>query len=111
MELIREPSISMADNAITVRVDVVVISATRPCWMDPIINFLAEDQVPDDVKEAKKIRQLASWYWLSVDRKLYQRSFGGPHLSCLHPKKVNELLSKLHDEMCGSYVGGRSLAH
>ena len=43
VELIREPSISMTDNAITTKVDVAVISATGPCWMDPIINFLAED--------------------------------------------------------------------
>ena len=29
----------------------------------------------------------------------------------MHPEKVNELLSELHDEVCGSYVGGHSLAH
>ena len=79
--------------------------------MDPIINFLAEDRVPDDEKEANKIRQVASRYWLSADRKLYRRSFGGLYLSSLHPKKVNELLSKLHDGVCGSHVGGRSLPH
>ena len=43
VELITEPSISMANNAITAGVDVAVISATEPCWMDPIIDFLAED--------------------------------------------------------------------
>ena len=101
----------MANNAITAGVDVAVISATGLCWMDLIINFLAEDRVPDDEKEAKKIRQLASRYWLSADRKLYRRSFGGPYLSCLHPEKVNELLFELHDEVCGSHVGGRSLAY
>ena len=80
VELIREPSISMADNANTVEVNVAMISATGPCWMDPIINFLAEDRVSDNEKEAKKIRQLASRYWLSADCKLYRRSFGGPYL-------------------------------
>ena len=79
--------------------------------MDPIIDFLAEDRVPEDEKEAKKICRVASRYWLSADRKLYQRSFGGPCLLCLHPKKVNELLSELHDGVCGSHVEGRSLAH
>ena len=43
VELIRESSISMVDNAITAGVGVAVISATEPCWMDPIIDFLAED--------------------------------------------------------------------
>jgi len=43
VELIRKSSISMADNAITAGVDVAMISVTRPCWMDPIIDFLAKD--------------------------------------------------------------------
>ena len=30
---------------------------------------------------------------------------------CLHPEKVNELLFELHDGVCGSHIGGRSLAH
>ena len=111
VELIREPSIGMEDNCISARVDVVMISTTRPCWMDPIIDFLAEDKVPDDEKEAKKIRQVVSQYWLSADRKLYRRSFGGSYLLCLHPKKVNELLFELHDRVCDSHVGGRLLAH
>ena len=79
--------------------------------MDPIIDFLAEDRVSNNEKEAKKIHRVASRYWLSVDHKLYQRSFGGLYLLCLHPEKVNELLSELHDEVCGSHVGGCSLEH
>ena len=43
VELIAELSISVADNIGIAGVDVAVISATRPCWMDPIIDFLAED--------------------------------------------------------------------
>ena len=111
VELIREPSISMANNAITAEVDVAMVLATRLCWMDPIIDFLAEDRVPDDEKEAKRIRRVASRYWLSTDCKLYRRSFGRLYLSCLHSEKVNELLSELHDGVCGSHVGGCSLAH
>ena len=55
VELIRESSISIADNAIMAGVDVAMISTTRPCWMDPIIDFLAKDQVSNNEKEAKKI--------------------------------------------------------
>ena len=101
----------MEDNCTSAKVDVAVISTTKPCWMDPIIDFLAKDRVPDDEKEAKKIHWVASRYWLSADHKLYRRYFGGPYLSCLHLKKVNEFLSELHDGICGSHVGGRSLAH
>ena len=81
------------------------------CWMDPIIEFLAEDRISDDENEANKICQVASRYWLSVDRKLYRRSFGGPYLLCLHLGKVSELLAELHEGVCGGHAGGRSLAH
>ena len=106
VELIREPSISMADNASTAKVNVAMISTTRPCWMDSNIDFLAKDRVPNDERKANKIHRVASQYWLSADCKLYWRSFRGLYLSCLHPKKVNELLSELHDRVCGSHVGG-----
>ena len=53
-ELIVEPSISVANNVNTAGVDVAMISATEPCSMDPIIDFLAEDQVPDDENGAKR---------------------------------------------------------
>ena len=48
---------------------------------------------------------MAAQYWLSADRKLYRRSFGGLYLPCLHPEKVSDL-AELHDKVCGSYVGG-----
>ena len=89
VKLIVEPSISVADNVSTTGVDVAMISATGLCWMDLIIDFLAEDRISNDEKEANRIRQVAIRYWLSADHKLYQRSFGGPYLSCLHPEKVS----------------------
>ena len=111
VKFIAEPSISVADSIGIAGVDVAMISVTEPCWMDLIIDFLAEDQVTDDEKEANKIRQVAARYWLSADRKLYRRSFRGLYLLCLHPEKVGELLAKLRDGVCGSHVGGHSLAH
>ena len=90
VELIAEPSINATADC-AARVNVAAITTTGSCWMDPIIEFLAEDKVLDDESEANKICRLAPRYWLSTDRKLYRRSFGGPYLLCLYPKKVNEL--------------------
>ena len=67
--------------------------------------------MPTDEKEEEKLHWTAARYWLSADRKLYRRSFGGPYLQCLHPSKIEELLAELHDGVCGSHVGGHSLAH
>ena len=79
--------------------------------MDPVIDFLADDRIPNDEKEANKICQVTARYWLSRDQKLYRKSFEGPYLLCLHPEKVGQLLAELHEGLCGSYVGGRLLAH
>lgn len=67
----------VAGPSINIGVGVSMIAMSRSCWMDPIVNFLTEDQVPNDEKEEGKVRRVTTRYWLSADRKLYQGSFGG----------------------------------
>ena len=55
VELVAEPSINAG-------IGVSVIAISEPSWMDPIINFLVEDQVPDDEKEASKVHKVAARY-------------------------------------------------
>ena len=111
VELIMKPSINIVIDVGVAWIGVIMVLTAGPCWMDSIFDFLAEDLIPDDEKEASKVRRIASRYWLSADRKLYWRSFGGPYLLYLHPEKVNQVLTKLHKRVCSSHVGGRSLAH
>ena len=101
----------MKETGIDVKMNVSIVMVSESCWMDPIIDFLAKDCLPNDVKEVERIHRIAAQFWLSKDYRLYQRSFGRPYLLCLHPSKVNELLSELHEGVCGSHIGGRSLAH
>ena len=61
VELITEPGIGTAADGAT-RVDVTTITTIGLCWMDPIIEFLAKDRVPDNENEANKVRRIASWY-------------------------------------------------
>lgn len=81
-------------------------SELEPSWMDPYIAFLLDETLPKDVKEAEKVRRIASRFWLSNDRRLFRRSFSGLYLLCLHPSKNVELLVKLHEGLCGSHLGG-----
>ena len=50
----------------------------RPSWMDPLVLFLKEGVLPNEKREAEKIRRKASQFWLSEEQKLYQHSFSGP---------------------------------
>ena len=79
--------------------------------MDSIIQFLKEDILPEERIEADKVRRKATRYQLSENQKLYKRSFSGSYLLCVHPELTESLLEELHEGICGSHTGGRSLAH
>ena len=79
--------------------------------MDSIIQFLKEDILREEKIEADKVRRKAIRYWLSENQKLYKRSFSGPYLLCVHPELIESLLEELHEGICGSHIGGRSLTH
>ena len=79
--------------------------------MDSVIQFLKYDILPEEKVEANKVRRKATSYWLSEDHKLYKRSFSGPYLLCVHPEQTESLLEEMHEGICESHTGGRSLAH
>ncbi|XP_075655143.1 uncharacterized protein LOC142625350 [Castanea sativa] len=101
----------VAELIIDAKANVSMITKLEPCWMSPIIDFLVKDWLQVDGKEANRVHRMAAWYWLSADHKLYRRSFGGPYLQCLPSSEVRELLIVLPKGVCGSHVGGCTLAH
>ena len=82
-----------------------------PSWMDPIVKFLKNDILPEEKSMAEKIQRNAPRFWLSEDHKLYKRSYSGPYLLCIHHEASELLLEELHEGICESYTGGRSLSH
>ena len=79
--------------------------------MDSISLFLEKYILPEEKSEAEKVRRKAPRFWLSENRKLYKRSFSGPYLLCVYPKASESLLEELHERVCESHTGGRSLSH
>jgi hypothetical protein len=83
----------------------------QPSWMDTILSYLKDNKLPEDKKEAKMIKRKTPRYWVSNEGLLYRRSFTGPYLLCVHSEKVRDFLFKIHEGICGSHTGGRSLEH
>ena len=79
--------------------------------MDFISLFLERDILPKRKSEAEKVRRKAPQFWLFEDRKLYKRFIFDPYLLCVHPEASESLLEELHEGVCGSHTGGRSLSH
>ena len=82
-----------------------------PSWMDSITAYPRGGQLPEDKNEAYKIRLKAARFWFSSNDKLYRKSYIGPYLQCVHPNKVEDFLCEIHERICGSHIGGRSLAY
>ena len=79
--------------------------------MDLISLYLERDILPDEKSETEKVQRKAPRFWLFEDRKLYKRSFSDPYLFCVHPEASESLLEELHEGVCGSHTGGKSLSH
>ncbi|KAF5940350.1 hypothetical protein HYC85_021517 [Camellia sinensis] len=72
---------------------------SAPSWMDPIAAFLSSEQLPEDKKEAHKLRNKALRYYLDSQGGLYKKSLSGPYWECVHLDKVEELLTEIHEEI------------
>ena len=79
--------------------------------MDPIVLFFRDDILSEDKSEADKVRRNVPRFWLFEDQKLYKHSFSGPYLLCIHPEASELFLEELHEEICRSYIRGKSLSH
>ena len=82
-----------------------------PNWMDSIVLIPKEDILLEGKFEVDKVRRKAPRFWLSEDQKLYIRSFSGSYLLCIHLETIEILLEELHEGICGSHAGGKSLSH
>ncbi|GFS40490.1 hypothetical protein Acr_00g0068850 [Actinidia rufa] len=84
VDIVSVPSIEATHSSVLVNTQL------GPSWMDPIVNYLRADQLPDDRKEAHKIRIKAVRFWISPTGDLYKRSYQGPYLLCVHPSLVED---------------------
>ncbi|XP_057505747.1 uncharacterized protein LOC130789037 [Actinidia eriantha] len=105
VDIIPIPSIEDMQESVMVNTEL------GPSWMDPIVKYLRTDELPDDKKEAHRIRIKAARFWISPSGDLYKRSYQGPYLLCVHPSLIEDVLDEIHEGICGLHSGGRSLAH
>ncbi|CAL8076670.1 unnamed protein product [Prunus armeniaca] len=74
VEHLDQPSIEEAEQPDLMQID------EDPNWQDPIIDYLVNENLPEDKFEARKIKQKAGRYYMKGDT-LICRSYSGPHLT------------------------------
>jgi len=66
-------------------------------WMTAYQCYLADGILPSDPIEV-------------IDGKLFRHRFTHPILVCVDGEQCTRIMAKLHDGICGSQIGGRSLS-
>ena len=76
--------------------------------MTAILSFLQDGHLPQDVKEARKIRNRVAKFTI-LNNTLYKRGFSMPYLKCIDEEEAKYILEKIHEGVCGDHAGPRSL--
>jgi ribonuclease HI len=78
-------------------------------WMDPFVDYIKEQKVPDDKTKAKQIMRRSKDYVLVGD-KLYKRgASSGILMKCIEQREGQDLLEKIHKGICGNHASSRTL--
>ncbi|GJY01267.1 reverse transcriptase domain-containing protein [Tanacetum coccineum] len=72
-------------------------------WMSPIQEYLLSGLLPEDTKEARKIRIQVPRYKL-IRGNMYKRSFFTPWLRCIASLQTDKIIKEIHEGSCGFNV-------
>ena len=78
-------------------------------WMTPYKGYLADGILPLESVEARKIKKNSAKHTL-IDGELFRHGFTHPILVCVNGDQCARIMVELHEGICGSHIGGRSLA-
>ena len=76
--------------------------------MTPIISFLQDGRLPQDIEEAKKVRKRTTRFTILNDTP-YKRGFSMPYLKCVDEEEAKYILEEIHEGVYGDHAGLRSL--
>ncbi|GKA30460.1 reverse transcriptase domain-containing protein [Tanacetum coccineum] len=101
VEILNEKSINGKEVA-------AVVEEEEPTWMTPIVEYLRDGTLPEDSKDASKLRIKARQYEL-LQGVLYRRSFLKPWLRCVGPLQADYVIREIHEGSCSLHAGPRSV--
>ena len=102
VEYLAEPSVDLYGEK-------VAPIESEPSWMDPIWDYLIDERLPDDPKEAAKTRTRSARF-TNHKGSLYKRGFFTPILKCIAAKDADYVLREVHEGVCGNHIRARALA-
>ena len=102
IEHLPEPSMNVDDEEVSPIM-------FEPSWINPILDYLVDEILLSDPKEASKLGTRSARFTIHRGT-LYKRGFSTPILKCIGREDANYVLREVHDGICGNHIGAKSLA-
>jgi len=78
-------------------------------WMTAYQRYLADGILSLDPAEARRVKKNSSKYTI-IDGMLFRNGFTHPILVCVDGEQCTRIVAELHEGICSSHIGGRSLS-
>ncbi|GJW36402.1 reverse transcriptase domain-containing protein [Tanacetum coccineum] len=86
----------------------VVVEEEGESWMTPIHEYLTDETLPAERKNARAIKRKSQRFAI-INGILYKKSFLGPWLRCVGPLQANYILREIHEGSCSMHAGTQSV--
>ncbi|GKU96145.1 hypothetical protein SLEP1_g9416 [Rubroshorea leprosula] len=94
---------------LTVECQLLSTDPSSPSWTTPLMNYLRSGELLEDSSVVKWVRCRAAHFTL-IDNQLYKRAALMPLLRCLTPYEAEYTVREVHEGVCGTHIGGKTLA-
>nr|KYP72105.1 Gypsy retrotransposon integrase-like protein 1 [Cajanus cajan] len=84
-------------------------SRTNTPWITTLLEFILHGKEPPEDSAARKLRTQAAHFSV-IGTELYKRGFSTPLFKCIGLEQADYVLREIHEGICGSHSGGRTLA-
>src|SRR6266540_6670807 len=81
----------------------------NPEWTTLYLNYLLNDELPEDRAEAEHIARRSRRYIVVGGEELYHRSASGMLMRCISEHDGRKLLKEIHLGICGNHATSRTL--
>ncbi|GKV14897.1 hypothetical protein SLEP1_g25700 [Rubroshorea leprosula] len=93
----------------TIECQLLSTDPSSPSWTTSLIQYMRSGELPEDPSTAKLIKRRAAHFTL-LDNQLYKRAASIPLLRCLTPYEAEYAVREIHEGICGTHIGGKTLA-
>ncbi|XP_071714546.1 uncharacterized protein [Rutidosis leptorrhynchoides] len=84
------------------------VEEAQPNWMEPITQYIRNNFLPNDKREALLVHERAPMYIIQNDI-LYRKSYYGPMMRCVGPIEAEMIVDEVHNGSCALHSGYKTI--